>query len=125
MVPEQLLSEVEVLKQDGIDVDLVECEGMINLVLHGWPIPPTMNKAKSDILLRIPLGYPGAKPDMFWTDEDLKLRDGNVPRSAEAIETIAGRHWRRFSWHTQNWNPGVDNLQVYMEFVSVRLGKAE
>jgi hypothetical protein len=61
---------------------------------------------------------------MFWTDEDLLLANGSVPRSGDAIETALGRRWRRFSWHPANWNPGSDNLRTYLEFVNTRLAKA-
>jgi hypothetical protein len=60
---------------------------------------------------------------MFWTDKDLVLVNGAVPKSAELIETTQGKEWRRFSWHPQKWNPGVDDLRTYLEFVNNRLAK--
>lgn len=62
---------------------------------------------------------------MFWTDVGLGLKDGQTPRSADHIEEALGKQWRRFSWHPQNWNPGVDNLRTYLEFVNNRLSKME
>ena len=60
---------------------------------------------------------------MFWTDTDLVLAGGQVPKNADLIETILGGQWRRFSWHPQNWNPGADDLCTYLEFVNDRLAK--
>jgi hypothetical protein len=125
LIPEQLIAEVEELRKEGLDIDLVERDGLVNLVLRSCAIPPSMNKDKSDILLRIPMGYPNARPDMFWTDEDLLLKDGRVPRSADSIEEIIDRRWRRFSWHPQAWNPGRDNIRTYLEFVNCRIRRME
>jgi hypothetical protein len=125
MFPIQLVAEVEELRQEGIEIDLFEADGLANIILRSWPIPSAMNKSSSDVLLRIPMGYPGAKIDMFWTDVDLRLRNGSIPRSADSIETVANRQWRRFSWHPNSWNPGIDNLRTYLEFVLVRLSRAE
>jgi hypothetical protein len=62
---------------------------------------------------------------MFWTDQDLTLEGGGIPRNADSIETALEKPWRRFSWHPQNWNPGTDNLRTFLEFVNARLAKAE
>jgi hypothetical protein len=51
------------------------------------------------------------------------LANGNVPRSADGIETHLGRQWRRFSWHLTKWNPASDDLRTYLEFVNSRLAK--
>jgi hypothetical protein len=125
MIPEQLTIEVEELRKGDLEIDLIDRDGLANLILRSWPIPPSMNKDKSDVLLRIPLGYPNARPDMFWTDEDLLLKDGRVPRSADSIEEILDRRWRRFSWHLQAWNPGRDNIRTYLEFINCRLRRVE
>jgi hypothetical protein len=125
MIPEQLAQEAEVLRAEGQSVDLIEAEGLVNLVLHSYPLPPGYNKATTELLVKIPASYPNGRPDMFWVDEDLLLKDGRCPRSADLIETILGKKWRRFSWHPQGWNPGTDNLRTYLEFVNARLAKLE
>jgi hypothetical protein len=124
MVPAQLTEEVEALKKEGHSVELIEAEGWANMVFHNYPVPHGYNHETTELLLRFPLSYPNGRPDMFWTDEDLKLKDGRIPRSADSIETPLGKRWRRFSWHPQNWNPGADNLRTYMEFVDSGLAKA-
>jgi len=54
---------------------------------------------------------------MFWTEKDVFCKDGRIPRNSDVIEGFIGAEWRRFSWHPQRWNPGVDNLRTYLEFV--------
>jgi hypothetical protein len=124
MIPPQLVEEVEELRREGYSVDLVEAEGWANAVFHNYPVPPGYSKASTELLLKFPISYPNGRPDMFWTDEDLTLTGGQIPRSADSIETSLGKRWRRFSWHPQNWNPGVDSLRTYLEFVNNRLAKA-
>jgi hypothetical protein len=125
MLPDQLVQEVKALRAEGHDIDLVDAEGWANIVHHGYGVPPGYSKEKTELLLRFPLSYPNGKPDMFWTDDDLTLAGGGIPKSADGFETTLGKRWRRFSWHPQNWNPASDNLRTYLEFVATRLGKAE
>jgi hypothetical protein len=120
----QLVQEVEELKNEGRAVELIEADGWANVVFHDYLVPPGYSKRKTELLLKIPMSYPNGRPDMFWTDQDLTLTSGAVPRNADALEPALSKTWRRFSWHPQNWNPGVDNLRTYLEFVNNRLAKS-
>jgi hypothetical protein len=124
MLPPDLVREVEALRTEGASIDLSEAEGWANVVLHDHPLPEGFNKRSTELLTKFPLSYPNGQPDMFWTDPDLTLKGGQVPQSADRIETALGKQWRRFSWHPQKWNPGVDDLRTYLEFVENRLAKA-
>jgi len=124
MAPVQLVQEVGDLKKEGYAIELVEAEGWSCVIVRDYPVPPGYSKSHTDLLVKCPMSYPDGRPDMFWTDEDLKLADGRAPRSADTIEAALGRRWRRFSYHPQNWNPGVDNLRTYLEFISTGLVKA-
>lgn len=125
MLPPQLVEEVQELRNEGYEIDLIEAEGWANVVFHGYQVPAGYPKGSTDLLLKFPMSYPNGQPDMFWTEEDLLLANGAVPRSADAIETALGKRWRRFSWHPANWNPGRDSLRTYLEFVNGRLAKTE
>lgn len=124
MLPTQLIEEVEELRAEGHAIELTAGDGWANVVFHNYKVPSGFNKRVIDLLLKFPLSYPNGRPDMFWTDQDLLLENHSVPQSADAIETALGRQWRRFSWHPKSWNPGVDNLRSYLEFVNNRLAKA-
>ncbi len=124
MLPAQLIREVEELRADGFSVELVEGEGFANVIFQDYPIPPSYNKASSDLLVKMPMSYPNGSPDMFWTDEDLLLADGQVPKEANVFETPMGKRWRRFSWHPHGWSPASGNLRMYLEFVNSGLNKA-
>lgn len=125
MLPTQIADEVNTLKEEGYSVEVNEAEGWANVIFHDYPVPNGFTRTTIGLLVKLPLSYPSGRPDMFWTDVDLTFKDGRTPRSAEQIETILGKQWRRFSWHPQNWNPGTDNLRTYLEFINNRLAKSE
>jgi hypothetical protein len=125
MLTEVFTQELEALTSSGHKkVEVVEADGFINLVFPDYLLPPLYNKQSTDLLLRLPISYPNGSPDMFWTNQDLLTASGQIPTSAESIETYLGKTWRRFSWHPQGWNPGTGNLGMYLEFVNNGLIKA-
>jgi hypothetical protein len=123
MLPACLVEEVKALTDEGRKVELVEAEGIACAIFLGYPLPRGYNKPASDLLLMLPLSYRNGKPDMFWVEPGVVLANGAVPRSAEQVESHLNRQWRRFSWHMASWNPAVDDLRTYLEFVNSRLAK--
>ena len=125
MIPTQIVDEVSTLKDEGNSVEVIEAEGWVNVIFSNYAVPPKFSKTSITLLVKLPLSYPNGRPEMFWTDVDLLFKDGRTPRSAEQIETVVGRQWRRFSWYPTSWNPGADNLRTYLEFINNRLAKSE
>jgi hypothetical protein len=94
----------------------------INLVFLNFSLGEGFKPRTSDLLLRVPRSYPDAGPDMFWVDTSVTLYDGRLPQGAESVEgPYAARHWRRFSWHRPAWNPSIENIHSFVEFVRRRL----
>lgn len=136
MLPPQLEAEVQSLKQQYA-IDIVEEASVINLVIRAFRTSDLYSKPTTNLLLRIPRSYPEAGLDMFWTDLDLILKNGSTPNGAgqieqysllDALPDLKGKQWRRFSWHPQyvggsHWNPNIDNLVSYLEFVRRRFGQ--
>ena len=108
----------------GYSVTLRHEGGQGVLLIAAYPLRAGWSKSSTRLLLKLPPSFPAGKPDMFWTDEDLTLKNGGVPQSADSIEQALGKKWRRFSWHPAKWNPATDNLKTYFEFVNNRLSKA-
>lgn len=133
MLPPQLASELEALRI-RYKADVVEEPSTINVVLRGYPTSDLYSSPQTNLLLRIPRSYPDAGLDMFWTDPELVLKDRAIPKNADLLERypaldvvadFTGKQWRRFSWHPQpngpmRWNPSVDNIESYLEFVNRR-----
>jgi len=124
MIPAQLVEEVDQLRAQGYQIEVVEAEGWINVLLRAYPVPVGYSQSSTELLVKLPVSYPNGRPDMFWTDQELVLADGSIPKSADGVESALGKSRRRFSWHPQNWNPGTDSLLTYLEFINARLAKA-
>jgi hypothetical protein len=87
-------------------------------------LPPGWSKQSVTIKFLAPVGYPMARPDCFWTDHDLRLGPGNLPRSTgpNPIPNVPGQHlW--FSWHLSSWNPNSDNFLTYLNVIRKRLAE--
>jgi len=120
-LPSKLKRELDELASYNIEVS--EDSDFIYLVFNGFRLGSGYSAMASDLLLKIPRSYPDAGPDMFWVDPNLTLASGQIPQSAESIEAILGKQWRRFSWHRpgNGWNPTIDNLHSQIEFIQRRL----
>jgi hypothetical protein len=114
----------EVLRADGHVVDLHEEQGMGLVLIREYPVPPGWSKSVITLLIKLPPSFPAGNPDMFWTDEDLTLPGGGIPRNGDQIEIILGRRWRRFSWHPGSWTDGADDIRTFLQFVARRLAQA-
>jgi hypothetical protein len=56
--------------------------------------------------------------DMFWLEDAVTPKNGQIPSYCSAVEEYIGRRWRRWSWHRQNrWTPGADDLLSHFAFV--------
>jgi hypothetical protein len=136
MLPTQLTEDLTELRK-RFRVEVIEEAGVIDVVIFGFPTSSQYSIHSTRVLIRVPRAYPDAGLDMFWTDPELRLADGTIPTNADQVETysetnaipeIAGKSWRRFSWHPQTgtpsrWNPAIDNLISYTEFINRRLSQ--
>lgn len=116
---------IDLRKHAKHEVEFVEADGLKNIIVKSYPLPPGYTRDSSDLLLRLDAAYPNSKPDMFWLEHDVLLTGGAIPKSADEILDALGRKWRRFSWHFTNWNPATGNLLFFLEFIEMRLKKAE
>lgn len=92
--------------------------GFVNVIVDDYPAGPALEPSRSALLLRLPLGFPDATPDMFWFDPPLRAAGGAVIPGTEVLETHYGRAWQRWSRHIQGqWRPGIDNLATYLAYV--------
>jgi len=73
----------------------------------GW------NRKSVKVSFRIPLGYPIAQPDAFWTDANLRFASGGMPRSTKLespvwLNSTGTKLW--FSLHLLAWSPKSDTM---------------
>lgn len=89
--------------------------GICGIVIRNFPVPSGYTPEKSDMMVIIPQGYPGATLDMFYFFPELHKTNGNAI-NALAHEMHFGITWQRWSRHYQ-WTPGQDDIISHIEFV--------
>lgn len=99
--------------------------GMIALIVYDYELPAGYQPHQVDLLLRLPLQFPDAAPDMFWTSPVVTYtNNGALPPQTDQRESHRGRTWQRWSRHfteTSRWRPGVDDLRSYMTLIGTTL----
>ena len=92
--------------------------GFVCLVLVAYPLPAGSDRPATDLLIRLPTGFPDVRPDMFWCADDLRFGPGRAPAPAANLqETYLGRTWWRWSRHINgDWQPG-DDLRTYLRYI--------
>ncbi len=90
----------------------------VDLIITGFPTAPGLAPGKVDMLIRLPLGFPDAGPDMFWVSPNIATVVGQPVAGTELTEVFANRAWQRWSRHIAGqWRPGIDNLETYLAYV--------
>jgi len=84
-------------------------------------LPDGWNQKQTTIWFLIPQGYPVAKPDCFWADRDLRLKNGTMPMNTSHTPMPNGTTELWFSWHSAKWNPNTDELLTYLHMTKTRL----
>lgn len=97
--------------------------GMTCVVFPDWSLPAGYDHDRSDLLIRLPSGYPDVQPDMWWFSPAIKLADGRTAQATEATERHLDRDWQRWSRHFQSgqWRSGIDGLESYLALIHQEL----
>jgi Prokaryotic E2 family E len=81
---------------------------------------------KTSVYFVIPVGYPMARPDCFWTEWSLRLAGGGMPKNTGGqVPPFSQEQLLWFSWHLSSWNPNRDDLVTYINTIKTRLDRAE
>lgn len=101
-------------------IDFVEDEGQRYFVIQGYKLPEGLYKQDyCDVLIIIPVNYPQAGNDMFWTHPRLVRTDGKpIPQTNEYgggdNRSYQGKELCRWSRHwnqgSSMWQPGKDDV---------------
>ena len=105
----------------------------VHILLPSFSFPAAYNPAVADLLIRLLAGYPDVKPDMFWTNPDVKLVSGawptacehhEVPGSGNGVEAYNNVSWQRWSRHitAADWRPG-HGLRSFIGSIKRELGR--
>lgn len=117
-----LEEQVDLLRRSEANADCQKLHDGTHLItVRALNLPNGWSKKAVDVKFIVPVGYPFAKLDCFWTDQDLRLATGAVPMNTgfNSIPHLGTPHlW--FSWHVATWNPNVDNLLTYLHVIERR-----
>lgn len=89
-------------------------------LVEGW------DRGVTTVTFIVPVGYPFARPDSFWTEADLKLSNGGTPANTGQNANHGGDIpllW--FSFHAGTWDPNLDSLFTYAKVIRRRLSSAQ
>lgn len=107
------------LRDEGLKFEEAEEGGFLCVVIRDYPLPAGYQIPVTDLLLRLPPGFPDAAPDMWWCDPVVRLADGRMPPAAESMEQYVGRTWQRFSRHFAGgqWSPTANGLAMFLAVI--------
>ena len=111
--------DLEWLENIPSEFELVAENGVLRVVLYGYPIPPGYQQHEADLNVRIEPGYPDTQIDMVYVHPPLERADGR-PIIAITNDAFDGKRWQRWSRHrtpANPWRPGVDNLATHFGLV--------
>jgi|SRR5450759_992091 len=130
----ELLPEADVafLKDKHPQATAYSVGDEVHVLFPSFAFPDAYQPRTADLLVRLPPGYPDARPDMFWTRADVKLTSGawpqnsehhEVPGSGAGVEVYGNVPWQRWSRHTDAaaWRVGVDGLRSFMRSIQQEL----
>jgi len=89
-------------------------DGRFLIHIPGVILPAGWSKSITNIWFIAPTGYPGAAPDCFWADSDLRLAGGRLPQnSGEQLVPGTTTQALWFSWHIGRWAPATHDMRTY------------
>lgn len=110
--------DTSVLDELRLPYEVEAHPGFVNVVINDYPTATGLQPATTTLLVRLPLGFPDATPDMFWCDPPVLAGTGAAVPGTELRETHGARSWQRWSRHIQGqWRPGIDNLGTYLAYI--------
>lgn len=124
---DELLPEADIafLQEKYPDASVYEVGNEVHVLLPSFPFPVAYNPRVANLLIRLPAGYAEVKPDMFWTNPDVKLVSGawptacehhELPGSGDGVEAYNNVTWQRWSRHSApaDWRSGIDGLRSFV-----------
>jgi hypothetical protein len=96
------------------------------LLIHDYPVPNGYTTSHTLLALEIPLTYPGAQIDMFYTRPPLALKSGRAidrTQVSASIQRQLFNGWSRHRGELSKWNPATDNVSTHLALVESALAK--
>lgn len=94
------------------------------LIVDNYQLPEGYSHQKISIAIEIPITYPQAEIDMFYTYPRIQLVTGAIPSCTEVDQLIEGKSYQRWSRHRSHlsaWNPASDNIVTHFALIEESL----
>jgi hypothetical protein len=108
-------ADLDFLNEKGLQYEIAPHPGEVRIYIRNFQLPVAYAPRTTDLLIRLPFGYPQSNPDMFWTKPEVRLANGAFPTRADYFDPSAD-NWQRWSRHG-GWRPATDNLRSKMASV--------
>jgi len=100
----------------GFTYKVSEDNNGLFLVLKDYKLSTEYNQHQTDVLIRIPIGYPMVGIDMFFVKPYIKIAATNMnPPATDGIASFIGTDWQQFSRHYP-WKPTY-NLETHIKMI--------
>lgn len=118
-------TDAEVLDDLGLDYDVETEDRHTCIILSNFPLPTGLAPDTTDLLIRLPPGFPDVAPDMFWCAERImNAPSGTQPPQTQVQQLICRRQWWRWSRHLNgNWKP-TDDLRTFLKYIDTCFSEA-
>lgn len=93
---------------------------MTCLIFADWPLPPGFAAERTDLLVRLPAGYPDIAPDMWWFAPAVIRADRSEIPQTQVTEQHVSQTWQRWSRHFSagQWKSGIDSLETFLALIN-------
>lgn len=108
------------------DAAITELPGGSSLIsIPSLRLPAGWSSVEAPVWFAVPVGYPAAQPDCFWSGPALRLTSGAMPANTGIQHhpvTQEAVLW--FSWHLASWRPSDDDVSTFARFIVRRFADA-
>jgi hypothetical protein len=112
------------LLSKGVDFAIAQAPDGVHLTIAHFVFPAAYKPIVAALRIVLPPGYDNANPDMFWTQPNVMLRNGQFPLTADYIQPFADGLWQRWSRHfATGWRPGIDGIRTYLASIRRELAR--
>jgi hypothetical protein len=112
--------DVDYLNSLGLPWEVMVDDGKAQaLVIRDFPLPGGANRAKADLMIRLPNTYPAAELDMFNLPRGVGRTDGRALDclSDTAFGQTLWTQWSRHRLEGEPWRPGTDCVATHLALV--------